>query len=135
MASVTVAVAAAVRTVVPFLSTSPDAGGRKDIARVTQGPNHPVARAPVLYRLTVGTYPKGDYGLKELICRPADPEAASKWKGPYLEDERGLRDPWGNAYRYRCPGKHSPPRYDLWSAGPDGKDGTDDDITNWADLR
>jgi general secretion pathway protein G len=83
--------------------------------------------------LTVGSYPKGEDGLKDLIYRPKEKEAAGKWRGPYLEDERSLKDPWGNLYRYRCPGKHNTAGYDLWSAGPDGKDGTNDDITNWAD--
>ena len=37
-------------------------------------------------------------------------------------------DPWGNPYIYYYPGKHNPNSYDLLSAGPDGKEGTDDDI-------
>ena len=40
-------------------------------------------------------------------------------------------DPWGDQYIYEYPGKHNPKRYDLSSAGPDGKPGTDDDIVNW----
>ena len=40
-------------------------------------------------------------------------------------------DPWGNPYIYYYPGKHNPDSYDLLSAGPDGKEGTDDDIGNW----
>ena len=32
---------------------------------------------------------------------------------------------------HHYPGKHNPNDYDLLSAGPDGKEGTDDDIGNW----
>ncbi len=43
-------------------------------------------------------------------------------------------DPWGNAWRFRSQ-KGDPeqqnPEFDLWSLGPDGKNGTEDDITNW----
>lgn len=38
-------------------------------------------------------------------------------------------DPWGQPYRYVSPGQHGP--YDLFSVGPDGVEGTDDDVTNW----
>jgi general secretion pathway protein G len=43
------------------------------------------------------------------------------------------KDPWGNPFRYRASGDdlHNKDSFDLWSAGPDGKDGTDDDIKNW----
>jgi general secretion pathway protein G len=30
-----------------------------------------------------------------------------------------------------APGKHNPDTFDVWSVGPDGQDGTDDDIGNW----
>jgi general secretion pathway protein G len=40
-------------------------------------------------------------------------------------------DPWQNPYKYVYPGTHKPYKYDLWSAGPDGVDNTDDDIANW----
>jgi Tfp pilus assembly protein PilE len=48
---------------------------------------------------------------------------------------RALVDPFGTNYRYQCPGKHNRTSFDLWSAGADGKDSTDeekkDDIKNW----
>ena len=40
-------------------------------------------------------------------------------------------DPWGNPYIYYFPSKHNQNSYDLLSAGPDGKEGTDDDVVNW----
>ena len=41
-------------------------------------------------------------------------------------------DPWGKPYGYACPGTNKPNSYDLWSAGPDGIEGNEDDVTNWA---
>lgn len=40
-------------------------------------------------------------------------------------------DPWEHLYIYKYPGIHNPKSYDIYSLGPDGKDGTDDDIGNW----
>ena len=43
-------------------------------------------------------------------------------------------DPWGSAWRFRSE-KGDPEQrnsdFDLWSVGPDGENGTVDDITNW----
>ena len=57
---------------------------------------------------------------------------------PYIRSERDLNDPWGNPYRYdssltfygvnQFTGRVNPA---IWSAGPDGIDGTDDDIRSW----
>lgn len=45
-----------------------------------------------------------------------------------------LVDPWGNPWRFRNqkgdPSQENPD-FDLWSLGPDGKNGTADDIKNW----
>ncbi len=82
------------------------------------------------FEVDVGTYPKGRNGLLDLIQSPRD---AVGWKGPYLKSEgAGIPlDPWGNPYVYDCPGKHNPNSYDLMSMGPDTREGTEDDITNW----
>ncbi|NMA21800.1 MAG: hypothetical protein GX927_14595 [Lentisphaerae bacterium] len=53
---------------------------------------------------------------------------------PYMEgiqDGDFIMDAFGNAFWYVCPGTHNPQKYDLWSLGPDGIDGTVDDICNW----
>jgi general secretion pathway protein G len=70
--------------------------------------------------------------LNELFAAPAAPDRAA-WRGPYLENAGLLQDAWGCDLHYRFPGLHNPGGYDLWSDGPDGQDGTDDDITNWGD--
>ncbi len=80
------------------------------------------------YEVDMGSYPKGKDGLLNLIQQPRD---AKNWHGPYLQADAVPKDPWGNDYVYECPGRHNPSFYDLCSAGPDGRLGTDDDICNW----
>jgi general secretion pathway protein G len=41
------------------------------------------------------------------------------------------KDPWERDYRFAAPGKHNPESFDVWSVGPDGQDGSADDIGNW----
>jgi general secretion pathway protein G len=72
-----------------------------------------------------GNYPKS---LQDLVQPPAD---AKNWHGSYLDSTNLPIDPWGDDYIYEYPGKHNKNGYDLFSAGPDGKPGTKDDIGNW----
>jgi general secretion pathway protein G len=77
------------------------------------------------FEIDNGQYPKG---LHDLVQKPDD---ATNWHGPYFDPPKVPVDPWGNEYIYEFPGKHNPGSYDLMSAGPDGKKGTEDDICNW----
>jgi general secretion pathway protein G len=79
------------------------------------------------YEVDMGSYPQGKSGLNALLQQPRE---GTGWRGPYLKNEVPL-DPWGHPYIYECPGKHNAAGYDLSSMGPDGRAGTDDDITNW----
>jgi general secretion pathway protein G len=79
------------------------------------------------FEVDCGRYPTSEEGLRALIDRPAD---AKGWAGPYLK-KGAAKDPWGNPYVYRCPGRHNPQGYDLHSSGPDGRDATEDDINSW----
>ena len=80
------------------------------------------------YEVDNGQYPTGDQGLNALIEAPS---GVSNWKGPYLT--RGVpNDPWGNPYVYTCPGQHNTNGFDIHSVGPDGTEGTEDDIDNWS---
>jgi general secretion pathway protein G len=81
-----------------------------------------------LFMLDVGRYPTTDEGLEALWSCPAS-VPAGKWEGPYLK-RRAILDPWGNSVAYYCPPRHGGLDYDLISAGPDGVENTDDDITN-----
>ena len=43
------------------------------------------------------------------------------------------KDPWDNEYEFKCPGEKNPNSVDVFSAGPDGTPGNEDDITNFGD--
>lgn len=74
----------------------------------------------------------------------------SQTERPYMEgfgtDGDELLDAYGNAFKYQCPGTNNTSKYDLWSMGPDGSDGSrsgtqspgaanSDDICNWKQNR
>ncbi len=69
--------------------------------------------------------------LEELVNEPSDAKLAKKWHGPYMKANKDLIDPWDNPYKYDAKGKKNQGSYDVWSVGPDGQDGTADDIGNW----
>lgn len=78
------------------------------------------------FEIDNGRLPTTEEGLAALISQPAN---VTDWRGPYLS--RGLpRDPWGNPYLYRMPGQQNPGGFDVYSTGPDGREGNDD-IGNW----
>ncbi len=80
-----------------------------------------------LFEMHNGRYPTTGEGLAALRTAPS---GATGWRGPYLK--RGVPvDPWGKPYVYRSPGQNNREDYDLFSTGPDGIEGTADDITNW----
>lgn len=82
-----------------------------------------IALALDLFEVDIGRYPEH---LDALVKKPQD---SSSWKGPYLK--RGVpKDPWGNPYVYRFPGTQNREGYDLFSLGPDKKEGTGDEIAN-----
>ena len=81
-----------------------------------------------LYRLDNYDYPTTDQGLEALVQRPSAPEPP-RWKeGGYVD--RLPQDPWQRPYQFLNPGTHG--AIDLYSTGPDGQPGTDDDIGNWS---
>ncbi|MCX7015650.1 MAG: type II secretion system major pseudopilin GspG [Candidatus Sumerlaeota bacterium] len=82
-----------------------------------------------MFEMQAGRFPSTDEGLKALVEKPGSVDEKD-WDGPYL-DGNVRQDPWHHDYKYVCPGEKNPKGFDLWSAGPDGNDGTQDDITNW----
>lgn len=78
-----------------------------------------------LYMVEVGSYPSESEGIEALRTNPG---TSANWNGPYLK--KMPEDPWQNPYLYRIPSQHGLD-YDLCSNGPDGIEGTDDDICNW----
>ena len=107
----------------------PKFAGRTEQARMTAAQTQLATFGTALdaFEVDNGSYPKGRNGLQELVTQPRE---SQNWKGPYLKSAIPL-DPWGNAYIYECPGRRNPSGYDLMSMGPDGREGGDDDITNW----
>ena len=113
--------------VVPSFSNT-QAEANKKLTKSAVDGNGPIATALELYHMDMGAYPKE---LKELTDKP-EGDDAGKWKGPYLKDPTKLKDAWGNDIQYRFPGQFKDENnFDLWSKGPNGTDGDDDDITNW----
>ncbi len=106
----------------------PKIAGRGEQARVTAAQTQIAAFKTALdaFEVDNGYYPKGKSGLLDLVQRPAN---AQNWHGPYLDNIP--KDPWQNDYIYECPGRHNSSSFDLMSVGPDGRAGSDDDITNW----
>ncbi len=78
-----------------------------------------------LFSFDMGRYPTTSEGLDALVHNPG---GLDSWKGPYLAKDLP-KDPWGKPYNYRCPGQHGD--YDIYSNGPDGVEGGDDDVTSW----
>lgn len=82
------------------------------------------------YQTHSSTLPTTEQGLKALTEKPTvAPVPANHMRIMKLVP----RDPWGREYQYRAPAKESDEGYDVWSAGPDGLDGTADDVGNWND--
>jgi len=70
-------------------------------------------------------------GKKSGGAKEADAKNAAKWgPQPYM-DKQIPNDPWERPYQYMSPGKKNTTSFDVWSFGPDGNDGTADDIGNW----
>jgi general secretion pathway protein G len=83
-----------------------------------------------MYQLSIGAYPATAQGLDALRTAPGDLPNPAKWDGPYLDSPVPL-DSWEQPYQYVSPGTRNPDGYDVWSSGPDGQSGTEDDIGNW----
>ena len=75
-----------------------------------------------------GRFPTTEEGLRALVTAPAN---LPSWKRPYVDEQSIAEDPWHNPFQYRSPGTHNPDSFDLYSMGPDGREGGNDDIGNW----
>ncbi|PIP68245.1 MAG: type II secretion system protein GspG [Candidatus Omnitrophica bacterium CG_4_9_14_0_2_um_filter_42_8] len=107
---------------------APRLAGRSEEARIAAARadiNANISIALDLYELDNGKYPETEEGLAALLSKPG---SSAKWKGPYIK--KVPLDPWGRNYAYRSPGDHNID-YDLYSYGPDGQEGGDDNVSNW----
>lgn len=82
------------------------------------------------FEIEMERYPTSSEGLRALVEKPGD-DPNNKWHR-YLDSNEVPKDQWGNEWNYRQPGQHNPDGYDLWSNGPDAREGTEDDICNWS---
>lgn len=102
------------------------AGGAKPIA--AKAGMAAIGQGLEKYKGDAGQFPTTEQGLRALVATPAAAPKPKAWKGPYVPAaETVLKDPWGRAYVYRGPSPSSPD-YVLRSSGPDGTDGTSDDV-------
>ncbi len=106
----------------------PKFAGRTEQAKITAAQTQIKSFETVLdaFEVDNGFYPKGEDGLQDLVVQPRD---TPKWHGPYLSEIP--LDPWERPYIYTCPGKYNQNSYDILSVGPDGRNGTEDDIANY----
>jgi general secretion pathway protein G len=92
-----------------------------------ENPADIAARAQIMTLSTaVKMYQVRHRALPPTIASLVMPPANAAGKQTFIE-AGGILDPWGRQFIYKSPGKDGKP-YDIYSAGPDGVDGTEDDI-------
>ncbi|MFC6438637.1 type II secretion system major pseudopilin GspG [Bowmanella sp. JS7-9] len=80
------------------------------------------------YKLKIGSYPTTEQGLDALVSAPTiDPIPRNYPEDGFIGSL--MMDPWGNPYQLLSPGEMG--RIDIYTNGPDGEAGTEDDIGNW----
>jgi general secretion pathway protein G len=81
-----------------------------------------------LYKMDNYDYPSTEQGLEALVEQTdIEPEPRRFPEDGYIK--RLPKDPWGNEYVLLNPGEQG--KMDVFSVGPDGEAGTEDDIGNW----
>jgi general secretion pathway protein G len=80
------------------------------------------------YKLQTNIFPTTEQGLDALVTEPdIDPIPRNYPAQGFIK--RLPQDPWGNDYQLISPGEVG--LVDIFSFGPDGEPGTDDDIGTW----
>ena len=81
-----------------------------------------------MYKLRNNSFPTTEQGLDALVTAPTiEPLPKNYPEGGFIR--RLPNDPWGNPYALISPGELG--MIDIFSNGPDGQPGTDDDVGNW----
>ncbi|WP_448213676.1 type II secretion system major pseudopilin GspG [Colwellia sp. MEBiC06753] len=81
-----------------------------------------------MYKMDNYNYPTTEQGLEALVTQTdVEPLPRRFPEDGYIK--RLPNDPWGNEYQLLNPGEMG--KIDIFSMGPDGEAGTDDDIGNW----
>jgi general secretion pathway protein G len=91
------------------------------------------------YYFDIHHYPSEEEGgIKALVEKPqfSNEDDGKNWSGPYLPSVP--KDPWGHEFHYEVVtatgGDTGGRKYKIWSDGPDGQSGTEDDIKNYDDT-
>ena len=84
-------------------------------------------RSLQLYAMDIRSFPATQQGLQSLVAPPADLKNPARWKKGYLDSDTVPLDPWDNPYQYELLDADT---FRIWSMGPDGSSGTDDDISS-----
>ena len=108
----------------------PNLMGNKDKADQQKAVSDIVAleNALDMYKLDNSIYPTTEQGLDALVQQPnSSPEPRNFREGGYVK--RLPQDPWRSDYLLLSPGENG--KIDIFSAGPDGQPGSEDDIGSW----
>jgi len=84
------------------------------------------------FRVEMKRWPTEEEGLAVLWSKDAlsSEEDQAKYGGPYLKEPKP-KDTWGNEWIFRAPSTMiEGANFDIVSIGPDGQEGTEDDISN-----
>ncbi len=84
------------------------------------------------FRLDFNRFPTDEEGIAVLWNKAALSADSDQTKWRVYIVEAKPNDPWGKPWGYRQRGEKAPEgMFDLWSTGPDGEEGTPDDISAW----
>ena len=73
------------------------------------------------FKVAYGNYPTQSEGMRSLV----NPPDGGK---PFLKDKNTPKDAWGAEYMYFNPARKGGGQFEVVSKGPDGQEGTDDDV-------
>ena len=86
--------------------------------------------ALAMYKLNAGSFPTTQQGLKALQEKPSSTPVPRRWTQVVTDLPS---DPWRQPYGYRFPGKKKANECEMFSKGPDGQEGTADDLSSQDD--
>ncbi len=108
----------------------PNVGGSKSTAELKKAAIdiQNLENALQMYKLNANRFPTTEQGLEALVSIPSiEPIPKNYPEGGIIN--RLPQDPWGGDYVLLSPGEIKP--VEIYSVGPDGIDGTEDDIGSW----
>ena len=80
------------------------------------------------YENQAGTVPSSEQGLRALVEKPSGRPEPRRWVKLLANDD--IRDAWGNDFYYVSPARSGQDEFEIYSAGPDKRPNTADDISS-----